>query len=157
MGDASAECCGRGRPRPQPGFTYPARATTIPARRGPAGPERGPSPVRTSLPASPIGCRARDASGSANQRREARFGNFFPLGPGASPPSYGGAGREGAREVRAAGPEDGCGEGVQAAPCTRCHAPRNTRTPLLYIGGIYPLLLLPKKRQRCSWSKNPGL
>lgn len=95
LGDAPAGCCGRGRPRQQPGFTYPARATTIPARRGPAGPDRGPSPVRTLLPASPIGCRARDASGSANQRREARFGNFFPLGPGASPPSYGGEGGRG--------------------------------------------------------------
>lgn len=121
------------------------------------GPTAVPAPSAPCCPRLPLAAAPGIASGLANQRREARFGNFFPLGPGASPPSYGGARREGVREVRAAGPEDGCGEGVQAAPCTRCHASRNTRMPLLYTSGIYPLLLLPKKRQRCSWSKNPGL
>lgn len=87
------------------------------------------SPIGTARPVPPIGCRAWDASDSANHRGEARFRNFFslflPLGPrscSAKPrrcPAGGAAGGAGHLAHRA---------GVKRA-CWRLGAHRATHSP----------------------------
>lgn len=81
---------------PQPGSTYPARAATVPARRGLAGLSCRPAPPAPRGPRLPLAAGSRDASDSANQRGEARFGNFFPSRPRQGRAKPWGAGRGGA-------------------------------------------------------------
>lgn len=156
VGNASDGCCGRGGALPAAWLHLPRPGGDDPSEARASRPFLPISPAGTARPAPPIGCRFRDASDSANQRGEARFGNFFLLGPGAVQSSRGGARREGPQEARATGPEGGRGEGLLEARCSPCHALWNTRTPLLHTGCFYLLLRLPKNRQRNNWSEKPG-
>lgn len=86
---------------PQPGSTYPARAATVPARRGLAGlscrPAR-PAPRGPRLPlAAALGTRPTRPI-SAGKRGLETF--FPPLGPGSARPSLGGGAGRGRRRCR---------------------------------------------------------
>lgn len=156
VGNASDGCCGRGGALPAAWLHLPRPGGDDPSEARASRPFLPISLAGTARPAPPIGWRFRDASDSANQRGEARFGNFFLLGPGAVRSSRGGAWREGRPEARATGPEGGRGEGLPEARCSPCHALWNTRMPLLHTGCFYLLLRLPKNRQRSNWSEKPG-
>lgn len=134
---------------PRPGDDDPRQGA------GQQGPTAVPAPSAPCCPRLPLAAAPRTRLARPISAEKRGLETFSPQGPGALPPSYGGVGREGAREVRTAGQEAGCGEGLQAAPCTRCHAPRNTRTPLLHTGGLYPLALASVGRRtpgfRSTW------
>lgn len=102
---------------PRPGDDDPRQGA------GQQGPTAVPAPSAPCCPRLPLAAAPGTRLARPISAEKRGLETFSPQGPGASPPSYCGVGREGAREVRAAGQEDGCGEGLQAAPCTRCHAP----------------------------------
>lgn len=126
MGDTSDGCCGRGGDLPAAWLHLPCPGGDDPSEARASRPFLPTSLAGTARFAPPIGCRSRDASDSANQRGEARFGNFFPLGPGAAEPSHR-SGREGPQEAPATGREGGrawrgpAGGSVLAVPRTQGH------------------------------------
>lgn len=123
VGNASDGCCGRGGALPAAWLHLPRPGGDDPSEARASRPFLPISPAGTARPAPPIGCRFRDASDSANQRGEARFGNFFLPGPGAVRSSRGGARREGPQEARATARK----AGVERA-CWRLGARRATHS-----------------------------